>query len=49
MSIAYNEMPIEVTASSKIILLTNTIFQYNTLTHQPDKREFAHGHWQRYD
>ena len=29
MSIAYNGMPIGVTASSKIILLTNIIFQYN--------------------
>lgn len=31
MSIAYNGMPIGVTASSKIILLTNIIFQYNRL------------------
>jgi len=30
MSIAYNGMPIGVTASSKIILLTNIIFEHNT-------------------
>lgn len=30
MSIAYNGMPIGVTASSKIILLTNIIFRHNT-------------------
>jgi len=29
MSIAYNGMPIGVTASSKIILLTNIIFELN--------------------
>lgn len=31
MSIAFNGMPIGVTASSKIILLTNIIFKYNRL------------------
>ena len=36
MSIAYNGMPIGVTASSKIILLTNTIFVYNALKKPPE-------------